>query len=179
MREDLSHLVHQASAESAKTARVLQSDRWKGILADIDEMLPLNERVPFFRWGARSGTSGYGILLVTTRRVLFNDSINGTNIRISDIAKYDGYPGMYWPQSRDSFLDIVANVGRAGELHVDYSNGAPVRNDETYRAATIAPSRWATVEIIEQPAKPQLRNEWQGRQAAAERAAAEQARTRD
>jgi hypothetical protein len=68
---------------------------------------------------------------------------------------------------------------RERNQHVDYSNGAPIRNDETYRAATIAPGLWATVEIIEQPAKPQLRNAWQGRQAAAERAAAEQPRTRD
>ena len=74
---------------------------------------------------------------------------------------------------------VLYYVGNAGELHVDYSNGAPVRNDETYRAATIAPSRWATVEIIEQPAKPQLRHMWHARQEAAERAAAEQARTRD
>jgi hypothetical protein len=74
---------------------------------------------------------------------------------------------------------VLYHVGHAGELHVDCSNGAPIRNDETYRAATIAPGLWATVEIIEQPAKPQLRNAWQGRQAAAERAAANQARTRD
>ena len=74
---------------------------------------------------------------------------------------------------------VLYYVGHAGELHVDYSNGAPVRKDETYRAATIAPSLWATVEIVEQPAKPQLRNDWQGRQAAAERTAAKQARTRD
>jgi hypothetical protein len=74
---------------------------------------------------------------------------------------------------------VLYYVGHAGELHVDCSNGAPVRNDETYRAATVAPGLWATVEIIEQPAKPQMRNAWQGRQAAAERAAAEQPRTRN
>jgi hypothetical protein len=70
-------------------------------------------------------------------------------------------------------------VGPADELHVDCSNGASIRNDETYRAATIAPGPWATVEIIEQPAKPQPRNVRHARQEAAERAVAEQARTRD
>jgi hypothetical protein len=74
---------------------------------------------------------------------------------------------------------VLYYVGHAGELHVDCGNGAPVRKDETYRAATVAPGLWATVEIVEQPAKPRLRNVWQGRQEAAERAAAEQARTRD
>jgi hypothetical protein len=74
---------------------------------------------------------------------------------------------------------VLYYVGHAGELHVDYSNGAPIRNDETYRAATVPPGLWATVGIIEQPVKPQLRNAWQGRQEAAERAAAEQARTRN
>jgi hypothetical protein len=74
---------------------------------------------------------------------------------------------------------VLYYVGNAGELHVDYSNGAPIRNEETYRAATVAPGLWATVEIVEQPAEPQLRNEWQGRQEAAERMAAKQARTRD
>jgi hypothetical protein len=74
---------------------------------------------------------------------------------------------------------VLYYVGHAGELHVDCSNGASVRKDETYRAATVAPGLWATVEIIEQPAKPQLRKVWQARQEAAERAAAEQARSRD
>jgi hypothetical protein len=74
---------------------------------------------------------------------------------------------------------VLYYVGPAGELHVDYSNGAPIRNDETYRAETIAPGLWATVEINEQPVMPQLRNAWQGRQAAAERTAAKQPRTRD
>jgi hypothetical protein len=74
---------------------------------------------------------------------------------------------------------VLYYVGPAGELHVDYSNGASVRNDETHRAATIAPGLWATVEIVEQPAEPQLRKEWDARQEAAERMAAEPARTRD
>jgi hypothetical protein len=39
--------------------------------------------------------------------------------------------------------------------------------------------QWEAVEIIEQPAKPRLRNVWHARQEAAERAAAEQARTRE
>jgi len=40
---------------------------------------------------------------------------------------------------------VLYYVGHAGELHVDYSNGAPIRKDETYRAATIAPGQRATV----------------------------------
>jgi hypothetical protein len=122
MRADLDKLVRQASSESSKAVRALQGDHWSAFLADIDEVLPSAERALYLRWGARSGNvegSGYGVLLVTTGRVLWNDSLNGATIRISDITEYSGGRGMSYPSSRNSYLKITSR----GSDHTFYFEG--------------------------------------------------------
>jgi hypothetical protein len=118
MRTDLDRAIKQASDESPKAASALRGDPWRTVMSDIDEMLPPDERVLYLRWGARSGTftSGYGILLVTTGRVLFNDTLNGSSVRISDIVAYSGDRGMNWPDSRNSYVRLTAR----GSEHVFY-----------------------------------------------------------
>ena len=104
-------------------------------LADIDQMLPLDERVLFFRWGARMRTdgpydAGYGILIVTTGRVYFTDSIAGAAVRISDIVEYGGSRGSSWAESRNSYLKITAR----GSTHNFYFESDKTSAIEAARA---------------------------------------------
>jgi hypothetical protein len=74
---------------------------------------------------------------------------------------------------------VLYYVGHAGQLHVDYSNGAAIRNDETYRAARSSRACGRRSRSSSNRPRRSYATSGRGRQDAAERAAAEQARIRD